>query len=539
VKKLAVIGLMWVCSWPAIGSRCPELYLYFTQATLPTTMFLDETLRIPLRLDHYLLGGNKRWILPYGAKLEAMSSGCPLLEGEDSRSYQPAHCLMHLVIKGDSVKTVSGKVAYYINDTTHCRLETMLVAGTLNLSVIPRALSMSTIPTQKATANIKFNLNLKPYVLNFDQNTRANTPAQGIVSPIEQDGLRFDQSTFSIVGTPTRTGIYHFQVGAKNAYSETGKVDFNIEVKINPKDTPRFKNQHYLITAMPGQKYKMNLMELIVPQADFMVSNQILFSIDHDQPHPSWLHISSTDATLIEGEVPPDKAGHKFKITLIASSNTGGDSLPLVVEVPIAFDPLKRPIIEYFELEQQVFSNFQVNLSRFIKDPAKDSTLELVIDKIEPAVSWISVSSINSVALEGSVPKEAAGEVYQMTLHANTVTGGSSELITVPLRIQVNKERRPRFKEDNPILPLVYPNQPYFYDFVANRDIFPDYESAPYEISFAEEHEHPEWLRLEKNRLISDNVDKEISNRIKIYVVIKNKPGGVTQPIPLYLTAMN
>ncbi len=412
-------------------------------------------------------------------------------------------------------------------------------ADSLAITIVPHNLSMLPIPSQDATANQPFVYNLKSAVKFYDENQAAGLPAQGIVYPVEQDGLRFDPASFSIVGTPIHIGSYHFSIGAQNANGSAAPVDMQIEVQPNPKDKPVFKQNYSAASVLPEQRYSLNLMELIEPQVGFMVTNQISFDIDRDFSHPDWLSIAKDDKTRLVGKVPPRAAGKIVEVTLIASSNTGGKSDPMTIKIPIAYDPAMKPVINAFELKKVAGTQFYKDLSEHINDPAHDSSLRIVLDKVEPYVTWLRVSSLNPTILEGAIPPEAAGQLFQLTLYASTSVGGRSEPITIPLQIKINKELTPRFKAANPILPMVYTGQPFFYDFVANRDIYPEYDDAPYEVKFAEKSEHLDWLRIEDNKLIADMVPEIRDRHINIKVVIKNIPGGMSEVYSLRLKVIN
>ncbi len=409
----------------------------------------------------------------------------------------------------------------------------------LSIRIVPDYLSMLAIPIQEATANQSFVYNLKSAVKFYDENAKAGFPAQGVVSPVAQDGLRFDPSSFSIVGTPTRTGTYLFKVGARNANSTAEPVDFIVQVHANVKDKPVFKSHHTMVSAILNQKYRMNLMALIEPQAGFRFTNQISFRIAPEHPHPDWLHISKDDATLLEGDISTAMAGNEVEITLIASSNTGGDSLPLTVKIPVAYDPDKKSVIRFFQLNKMAGSNINEDLSAYIDDPAHDANLELILEKVEPAVNWLHISSLNPTVLEGIVPETATGQQFQLALRANTAVGGPSDLIVIPLKISADPKLAPRFKAANPLIPVLYPGQPFFYDFVANKDIYPEYEDVAYEIKFADDFTAPDWLRIEDNKLISEEISNDVNEDIYIKVVIKNIPGGLSEEYLLRLVIMN
>ena len=90
---------------------------------------------------------------------------------------------------------------------------------------------------------------------------------------------------------------------------------------------------------MPEQEYRLNLLDLIETRPSFMRSNQVSFEIDKNLPYPSWLSIDKDNATFLHGHVPSSEAGQNRSVTLIASSNAGGDSLPLTITIPVASDP--------------------------------------------------------------------------------------------------------------------------------------------------------------------------------------------------------
>jgi len=360
------------------------------------------------------------------------------------------------------------------------------------------------------------------------------------VTPTEQDGLRFSPDKLEITGKPIRTGPYVFSVSATNGNVTTASRELQIEVGVDLKDKPVFKNYFSVASAMPEQKYQLHLMALLEPTAGFTVNNQINFRIDTRQPHPKWLHINEHDATLLQGRVPPSDAGQQLKVTLIASSNTGGDSLPLTIEIPVAFDPAKKPnIAKGIELTGAAGNGLHGDLRQYISDPTADDNLKVIIDKVEPKAAWLSVSSWNLMELTGLVPENAVGQEYIITLHANTAIGGNSDPITIPLKIKIDSKQTPRFHLDNPQLPLAYVGQPYFHDFVANRDVYPAYSDIPYIIELAEGYNNPAWVRIEGNKLLVDSVPDKLGSTQTIFITIKNIPGGRSKILPLKLTIMN
>ncbi|KTD42348.1 Ig domain-containing protein [Legionella quateirensis] len=547
MKNLLLLFLILYCS-SSVSFAQPRVNMMFRDR-LPSTVFYGDTVRIPVQMDAtvhwWATPGSpptcQQWDLPPGSSLEYTSGDCrQLTDDANNKSPHPFTCYFNIVIPGNSFKTVAGSLKY-----NTCRfpphVEHLFFSPTFSVRVIPHGISMSTIPIQEATANIPFVYNLKSAVKFYDENVKAGFPAYGIVTPAERDGLHFDQAKFSIVGTPTRTGTYLFTVGAQNTYGTAAPVEFRIQVQVNAKDKPVFKQNYPIPGALPKQKYSLNLMELIEPQAGFMQTNQISFRIDPNSSHPGWLKISSDDPTHLKGKVPLDAAGKEVEVTLIASSNTGGDCLkPLTLKIPVACDPAQKPVINSFELEKLAGSNIYEDLSGYISDPAHDPKITLILEKVEPAASWLSISSFNRMVLEGTVPDEATGQKYLLTMRANTTIGGNSEAVTVPLQISIDKNLAPRFKSSKPLLPIVYPGQPYTYDFVANNDIYPEYQNAPFEIHFADDFIPPDWLRLQENKLISDLVPPDVVNEdIDIKIVIKNIPGGLSEEYLLSLAIMN
>ena len=364
-------------------------------------------------------------------------------------------------------------------------------------------------------------------------------PTQGSITSTEQNGLQYDPTTLSIVGKPLRSGLYSYQVSATNGYSTAAPQTLQINVLIEPKDTPRFKNHYTLASAMPTQHYRLSLVDLIEPTPGFMTSNQISFRIDTNYPHPDWLSIDKEDATLLEGIVPSTDAGLEREITLIASSNTGGDSLPLTIKIPVAYDPSKKPILDKgIQLAGVAGATMHVDFRSQITDPMADNSLKIIIDKIEPAAPWLSMSSWNPLELVGIVPADAVGQDYQITLHANTAIGGDSESVIIPLEIAINKSDTPHFYLDNPQLPLLYVGQPYSYDFVANNDVDPEYEDIPYTVELAEGNNNPAWLRIEDNKLIVDSVPGNLDQIEQVFITIKNMPGGKSNVLSLKLFIM-
>ena len=368
---------------------------------------------------------------------------------------------------------------------------------------------------------------------------RAPDSTQILISPKNQDGLEYDPTTESILGKPARTGLFHFTLAATNGISTTDPQSFSIDVDINPHDKPIFKRHYSLASAMPEHNYRLNLMDLIESTPEFSVTNQVSFRIDLEKNPPSWLSLDNEKATVLQGSPPLSDAGQIKKVTLIATSNTGGDSLPMTIQIPVAFDREKRPVIENgIELHQAIGDEIHADLRANIADPTADASLKLVLDNVEPAAPWLLRSTSNLTELDGVVPQSAVGQLYQLTLHANNAIGGDSDRVTIPLQIAIDKSKTPYFYSDKPQLPIFYAGQAYFYDFVTCNDVIPTYSDIPYVVELAKGYNNPEWLRIEDNKLIVDNVPEQLKANQKLFITIKNIPGGISEVLPMSLVIM-
>ncbi|KGP64423.1 hypothetical protein EP47_11695 [Legionella norrlandica] len=544
MRKLVLVYILFFFYSISYGARYPQVRFVFPVSPVPT-VFYGDTMRIPVQMHWWASARNpisrSTWNIPIGSRIEYVSGSCyELMTYVAFNTYYT--CYLNIVIPGDIVgKTISGVLSYDTGVCKHSPNKNCVFSSPLfSVRVIPHPLSMSTIPIQQATANLDFVYNLKNSIRYFDENIAAGKAIIGIVSPMEQDGVHFEQSKLAFVGKPNRVGPYYFKASVQNEYSKAQPTDFIIHVKANPKDKPIFKKHYSITSAKRNQKYTMNLLELIEPRKDFQLTNQIRFRIQSNYNNPDWLTISKDDATRLEGFVPGDISHSEVEVALIASSNTGGDSEPFVLKIPLARDSSKAPIIEDFELQGISGNQIREDLSRFIKDPLQDGNLKVILDEVMPKASWLKISAMNPTVLEGVVPDDASGQQYWLTLRASTAVGGSSEARRIPLQINLDKQKTPRFKASNPVLPLIYPGQSFSHDFVANKDVYPEYEDFPYEISFSKGGEGPSWLKIENNQLIAKQVPEQLNeSMIEISIIIKNRPGGKSPPLKLSLMVMN
>ncbi|MFI4918371.1 MAG: hypothetical protein ACHP65_02330 [Legionellales bacterium] len=538
-KLISFCMIIWSCA--SNSADTDSVTVQPQRSLIATSVFYQEVLRIPFRFTWSGTTRIRPLLWPPGSRIEYASNGCPGVPRPHPESVYT--CVINVVIPGDVLgKIIAGSLLLsYSQPSMYSRAGSGYIAlEPFSVTVVPHHLAMLPGTLQQATANQEFTYSLKSLVKYYDENALAGKPAQVLVSPIEKEGLRFDPVSRSIIGKPQHTGTQTFKVSAQNVNGTTDAIDFTVNVNANPKDKPSFKTTYSMNSALPSQPYSMNLMELVQPKNGFMVSNQIVFHIQKNENNPDWLAISSKDATRLEGLAPEYLAGKQVTISLIATSNTGGDSEPLLVSIPIAYDPTKKPVVDYFELEGAADEDFYQDLSAYINDPAHDANLKVVLDKVEPLAPWLGISALNPTQLEGHIPPQATGQKYQVSLRVSTAIGGSSEPIIIPLQIGVDKTFTPRFKNDNPLLPLVYPGQAFFYDFVANADVYPEFDDEPYVIEFAKNHSHPSWLKIENNQLIADEVPELNEYKIELSIIIKNRAGGSSDVITLaLLTAIN
>ncbi len=404
--KVVIICLLLSCSLFANQVTTQEYHAFsyagFTfPEGIPATVYYQEQLRVPLLMNYMKLQDQQLWVFPEGTHIEAMSSGCPPITSGYVSVGGQGQCLFHLIIAGHSLgSSISGSVLYQLSNKKGSNL---YGSGDFKVKVIPHPLSMLPIPGQQATANHDFYLDLKSSVKYYAENELAGQPAQAEISPQQQNGLFFDKTAFAIRGRPTKVGVYHFQVAVKNAYGASATTSLNVLVNANPKETPVFKVNYQVAAAIPNQHYQFHLVSLIEPQAAYMNSNQLSFRIQNNSDTPPWLSIAPDDPTLLIGDIPASMAGKEVVLHLIASSNAGGDSAPTRITIPIAYDPRLRPSLKPFTLEKKSGTSFNEPLVGFIDNPAQDNTLQLILEKIEPYVPWLSIAPYDPTMLEGTI----------------------------------------------------------------------------------------------------------------------------------------
>lgn len=388
-----------------------------------------------------------------------------------------------------------------------------------------------------------FGLNQGCLVLNYSAEKEFNRavatapgPTQISVTPVSQNGLSYDPQTASIVGKPTRIGTYQFIVNATNGVMTAAPQTLTIQVDANLRDKPIFKPYYTLLSAMPEREYRINLLDLIELDPSFMETNQVQFRIDMERDHPEWLSIDSNNPTVLRGVAPQYESGQKREVTVIASSNTGGDSEPFTIKIPVAYDLCKKPVLmQNIELTGAAGIRFQHDFRTDILNLIDDNSLKLTIDNIVPAAPWLSVSSINPTELIGVVPMDMTGQTYQLTVYANSAIGGNSDPVIISLKIDIDKSLTPHFYLDKPQLPPLQLGQPYFYDFKQHEEVYPRYEDIPYHVELAKNYPNPPWFHLENNHILIDKVPENIHGDQKIYLIIQNIPGGMSDVLEVNL----
>lgn len=203
------------------------------------------------------------------------------------------------------------------------------------LPVKPHPLSIANIPILKATANLPFFLDLKPYVNYYNENIENGAYPIADLVPAQFAGLYFDPTLFAIVGTPTRAGTYQFSFAAGNNFSKAMPTNLTIKVGINQQEKPRFKKEYLMIKIRSGQNYQLNLMDLIEAKEKYNQNNPLGFRIDPNEIHPNWLSLDDR-SSILSASIPTNETDQKTELTIIASTNTGGDSKPLKLDISIS-----------------------------------------------------------------------------------------------------------------------------------------------------------------------------------------------------------
>ncbi len=406
------------------------------------TVYYGEQKIILIQMTYQFLKYFQEWYFPPGVGLQDNGGWCPSFTNGIINFPFIGECYFSLIISGYQLgQIISGDTMYRLyGEEPYAGSWSYLVSLPFAITVIPHPISLTSLPTLNATANIPFFADLRAYINYYAENIQAGAWLYMLVDPGEQDGLHYDPAHFAIVGTPTRTGVYLFKVGLMNLNSNVEPTDLPITVSANPNNKPTFKTNFVVASATPGKTYRFNLMELIEPKPNDL-SNPISFRLAADETHSDWLSIGGIGNSYLTGAVPANDAGAGKELTLIASSNTGGDSEPLRILIPIATDPQRKATINRFLLKEIIDKEFAYDLGEYIVDPTNDPNLRLMIDQVDPLAPWLHVSGDHHTTLTGILPKETKAQTYQITMHMNTRIGGDSDALKFPLRIAIDPGR--------------------------------------------------------------------------------------------------
>lgn len=498
------------------------------------SMYPGETVKLPLRARKEGLWGTTMLtclLWPQHIQFEAGSDNCPSVPKFDDVRYADGACLMNLVITG----TKAGQV---IQGRLHLHLLIIhshhIYSPYFTATVIPHPISMLSPGKARAIAGKPFNFSFKNYIRFFDENVQGGATPQGIVSPQKNNGLYFNPSTYAIVGTPEHIGTTTFRIAAKTNYGTAAAVELVIDVGLNKENKPKFKPSVELAAVNPGKPYQLALMDL-VDMKQLAAGDQLHFRLEPHQNDSDLFKIDPANDQLLIGHVPLTAAGQTLQVTVVAHSNTGGDSEPLTLTIPVAFDPALRPSIKPVTLFASRYDYFYQDIASLIDDPSGDGSLKLILEKVEPAAPWLGLSMHVSTALEGLIPAETTGMHYTLYLRATTMSGGSSELVKGSLTMKINPNLTPQFKSSKPILPILQPGTAYKYCIDEHRDVWPEYEDHPYTLELAEGSDSPDWLEIKDNCIEAQEVPLTLANIPLIWVVLRNIPGGAADPMPLEL----
>lgn len=406
--------------------------------SIPNEVYYHETVRIPVRMDYFNLKGSQSWYFPAHSTLTPTGGSCPPFVPSNA-VYGSSICFFNVIVDGDNLgQVVTGRVGYHTSSNGFGRelrqhtWDRWYYTSEFKVVTVPHPLSMVQIPRQKSVAGVSFQLPISPYILYALENKMGGYSPEVIITPETLDGLTVDKTNSLLKGTPTRTGEYHFKVSAKNSRVKTAPVDIVVNVEANPKDKPSFKKNVPQISLVPNQDVQINLMNLIEPSGSWMGTNQVHFRITwHNEPGKSF-YIDETSGYLLKGRVSKDFLGQSAELTVIASSNTGGDSSPYLFKMDVSPDPALKPVINtHLEWTVQANHIFYEDLTNKILDKTNDPELSLLIDQTSPVAGWLTVSSDNLRAITGEVPEDLRGKTVSVILRASSKIGGLSDPVTV------------------------------------------------------------------------------------------------------------
>lgn len=421
----------------AIPFEMPQAVLYFKEP-VPQYVYLGESIRIPIKMDHSNLRKHIFWTFPPRTTLEQEQGICPSFI-DTMQKYDDGSCDLALRINGNKLGTIFGAVSLNVFNTVEDlpfedTWNFLFSSPMIDVSIIPNPMYLRKVATQKATINQPFVFNLKSLIEFYDQNAAAGIVPQLDVSPKNLHGIYYDAERLSLVGIPNQIATLKFTI---NLIDNNGKIDSKdilIKVGAHKSYAPQYKQHETIPSAVPGQEYKINLLNLIENSSK---TNQISFRFYGI--NPDFLDIKSNETIRLQGIIPQNFPSDELLCTLIASSNTGGDASPITIHIPIATDSSQAPFVQYFKIKAKSRTHFKENLAAYVVDNNQDKSLKILLDQVEPSAPWLTLSGNT---LHGNIPDYAVDRNFRMTIRANTKIGGSSAPIYADLYIESNKKNR-------------------------------------------------------------------------------------------------
>ena len=158
------------------GFSYPSVKFKFLNKLLPSSVYLGETVRIPFEMSFSNLQGRTIWKIPQGTRLEMISGDCPSFPVADGDFWVGA-CYMNLLVPGTVLGNItSGAVEIeVIGKKKGYNWDYKFGTDGFSIKTLPHCPSFNKTSTQFATANQKFNLNLKNWIKNYDENIKAKS----------------------------------------------------------------------------------------------------------------------------------------------------------------------------------------------------------------------------------------------------------------------------------------------------------------------------------------------------------------------------
>lgn len=422
---LAISMLLLVCA-QAMATCTPSVEFYFTRSPLPTSVFVGETLHLPLLMKHHCLKGRQTWAVSEGVTVRAVDGQCPPMP-EFNGEMGDGSCELDMAVTGFALsKQFSAWVRY--NTLIHKH-----TSPPLTINVLAHPVELLPVPVQAGARGLPFALPLKLLARYFDENVLAGNKPVISVTPQDGGGLHFDRQTLMLSGTPVARGALEFALSVMTGNTSIGPEIIRVEVGVPASSRPMFREDAQLPAFTVGKPWRFDARVLLAPSSTDYPNDGLRLRIDGNYPAPEWLHVPPDSSTVLEGIAPPESVEQQETLALIASTNTAGDSLSHVFPLKVAFDTENTPRIQPFSLRFAPQEDFEVNLAQYVDDPTHDPALQLILDAVEPMAYWLRLRPDNPQILEGRVPDDAAERCFQLSLRAANTTGGSSQPVVIPL----------------------------------------------------------------------------------------------------------